>query len=187
MGFAKIIRGAFVLGELERTYGVLFGPGLISAYEFEREYAQFPRIVVDPQVIEALRDYPVLRAHEYREEMDYISKYIKKDDDGVIFIDYLGGMADEADDPGDYLVFLKIHKKLVEQGLTKFEDNRRVRLKYLWLRKYHNAVVRTRLSDDQHEEFCITTADGTTDVPALIPAPVDKRSSKDDSAFLLEP
>lgn len=42
-----LIRGALIIGEIERTYGVLFGPGLISAYELEREQAQFPRIVVD--------------------------------------------------------------------------------------------------------------------------------------------
>jgi hypothetical protein len=31
-----LLRGAITIGEIERSYGVLFGPGLISAYELER-------------------------------------------------------------------------------------------------------------------------------------------------------
>src|SRR5881394_1122419 len=86
IGEGLLLRGALTIGEIERTYSVLFGPGLISAYELERHQAQFPRIVVDPNLFEALKEVPLLRAHEYSEEMEYISKWVKRDDDGVIFI-----------------------------------------------------------------------------------------------------
>jgi hypothetical protein len=36
---------------IERSYGVLFGPGLISAYELEREQALFPRIILDRKIL----------------------------------------------------------------------------------------------------------------------------------------
>jgi hypothetical protein len=101
LGEGFLIRGALILGEIERSYGVLFGPGLISAYELEREQAQFPRIVVDPKLIEAVKTNPLLRSHDYEEEMEYISRFIKRDDDGAIFIDYLGGMQDEVAEFGE--------------------------------------------------------------------------------------
>jgi len=168
IGDGLLLRGALTIGEMERTYGVLFGPGLISAYDLEREQAQFPRIVVDSDLIDALKEFPLLRRHEYDEEMDYISKYIKRDDDGVIFIDYLGGMQDEFSDGADYFTLLTAHKNLIEKGIAKFKDNQRVLFKYLWLKKYHNAVVQTRLTSDFHEEYYITLPDTAHEVPPLV-------------------
>lgn len=60
VGEGLLIRGALTLGMLERSYGVLFGPGIITAYELEREQAQFPRIVVSSDLIEALKVEPAL-------------------------------------------------------------------------------------------------------------------------------
>jgi hypothetical protein len=175
-----LIRGALTIGEIERTYGVLFGPGLISAYELEREHAQFPRIVVDPNVIEALKQMPLLRAHEYSEEMEYISKFIKRDDDGIIFIDYLGGMQGEGE-PEDYFAFLRVHKEFVEKNLAKFKDKRRVLAKHLWLKKYHNAVVRARLTKDFYEELLVSGTDTAPEVSDLMPRlPIDDEESSDE-------
>jgi hypothetical protein len=164
-----LIRGALIMGLIERTYGVLFGPGLISAYELEREQAQYPRIVVDPKLIEALKTNPLLRHHDYDEEMDYISKFIKRDDDGVIFIDCLGGKEDEASEFGGYVEFLMVHKRLIERNLVDFKSNKRVLPKHLWLRKYHNAVVQARLKPSAHEELLVKGCDDATDVPNLMP------------------
>jgi hypothetical protein len=177
-----LIRGALTLGNIERTYGVLFGPGLISAYELEQHHAQFPRIVVDPDLFEALKEVPLLRAHEYTEEMEYISKWVKRDDDGIIFIDYLGGMQDEGE-PGDYLAFLMVHKEFVEKNIAKFKDDRRVLTKYLWLKKYHNAVVKTRLPQQFYEELLVSGPDTTPDVPDLVPRlPIDDEKAPDDES-----
>jgi hypothetical protein len=160
-----LLRGALTMGMLERSYGVLFGPGIISAYDLERAEAQFPRIVVDSELIEALKLNPLLRAHEYEEEMKYVSKYIKRDDDGVIFIDYLGGVQDEAGE--EYLGFLRIHKRLVEGNMVKFKHNKRVLSKYLWLMKYHNAVVQTHCTTELHKELAVIGPEAASDVPLL--------------------
>jgi hypothetical protein len=97
-----LIRGALLIGPLERTYGALFGPGLISAYDLEREHARFPRIVVDAGLFEALKSERILRHHEeYNDEMEYISNFVRQDDDGVFFIDYLGGMQSDVNHPAD--------------------------------------------------------------------------------------
>ncbi len=159
-----LLRGALTLGMLERSYGVLFGPGIISAYELERDQAQFPRIIVEPSLIEALKTTPLLTAHTYEEEMTYISKFIKRDDDGIIFIDYLGSMQEEAE---DFLGALRIHKEFVEGNIAKFKESKRVLSKYLWLKKYHNAVVQSRLKPNFHKDLLVTEPDAASDVPLL--------------------
>ena len=159
-----LLRGAMTIGMLERTYGVLFGPGIISAYELEREHAQFPRIVVDSALIELLKTSPMLMAHPYEEEMEYISKFVKRDDDGVIFIDYLGGVQDETD---DYVGVLQIHKQFVETNIVKFKENKRVLSKYRWLKKYHNTVVQARLKPKVHADLLVREPDSMPDVLPL--------------------
>jgi hypothetical protein len=183
VGENLLLRGALTMGMLERTYGVLFGPGIIAAYELEREQAQFPRIVVESDLIEALKVTPLLTAHPYEEEIKYISKFIKRDDDGVVFIDYVGGMQDEGTDPADWLEFLRVHKAFVEKNIAKFKEQKRVLSKYLWLKKYHNAVVQTRLKPGFYEEFLVNGPDTASDVPLLSPMvrPDHDESSDDES------
>ncbi len=38
------------------------------------------------------------------------------------------------------------HKMLIEKGLLKFAGNKKVLSKYLWLRKYRNAVIHAKLN-----------------------------------------
>jgi hypothetical protein len=128
-------------------------------------------------------EVPLLRAHEYSEEMEYISKFIKRDDDGIIFIDYLGGIQGEGE-PEDYFAFLRTHKEFVEENIAKFKDKRRVLAKYLWLKKYHNAVVQARLTRNFYEELLVTGPDTTPDVPMLAPLRTgDEESSGDDESL----
>lgn len=179
-----LLRGAVTLGMLERSYGVVFGPGIIAAYDLEREQAQFPRIVIEPGLFDALKDSPLLRLHStYEEEMKFISSFVKRDDDGVIFIDYLGGMQDECDHPADYFDFLEKHKKFVEKNLAKFKESKRVLYKYRWLKKYHNAVVQTRLKPGYYEEFLVDEPGSPLQVLPLSPLirPEPSESSNEDS------
>src|SRR6267142_1263956 len=78
-----LLRGAITIGEMERSYGVLFGPGLISAYELERDYAQYSRIIVDDRLLDMVKSKSSLKA---------LAKCSRLDDDGVMFLDYLGFM-----------------------------------------------------------------------------------------------
>lgn len=182
VGEGLLLRGSVTIGMLERTYGVLFGPGIIAAYELEREQAQFPRIVVSNDLIGALKNEPLLTSHPYEEEMKYINKFIKRDDDGVVFVDYVGAMQDEGADPGDWLDFLRTHQKFVEQNIAKFEGQKRVLSKYLWLKKYHNAVVQTRLRPGFYEDYLVNEPGACSEVPPLSPMirPAEDESSDDE-------
>jgi hypothetical protein len=156
VGEGVLIRGAVTIGELERTYGVLIGPGLIAAYDLEREQAQFPRIVIDPEVLRALKTTASLMHHpRYEDEIKYISDVIKRDDDGVVFIDYLGTMQTEGE-TADFLDFLSRHQQFIQKNITKFVNNKRVLSKYLWLKKYHNAIVKARLKRKFYKPLLVT-------------------------------
>jgi hypothetical protein len=168
-----LVRGAVTVGEIERTYGVLFGPGLISAYELERKQAKYPRIVVDRRLIEALKSNRLLRRYDYDREMKILSYCIRLDDDGIPFIDYLGFMQKVLRKNQDYYALVETHKKFIEKNMLKFEGNESVLSKYLWLRKYHNAVIRTKVNRELQKQFHIGMPDAIRDIPTLTSGPMD--------------
>jgi len=167
-----LLRGAVTFGDMERSYGVLFGPGLISAYELERDHAQYPRIIVDKRLIASLRNNSLLRRYSYEREMRLLSNCIRLDDDGLVFIDYLGFMRGALkSDLLSYHNLVETHKKLIEKNLIKFEGNRRVLSKYLWLRKYHNAVIRAKLGRDKQSNYYINMPEMSLEIRTLTPKP----------------
>jgi|SRR5580704_655887 hypothetical protein len=114
-----LLRGALTLGLLERTYKVLFGPGLIAGYELERHYAKFPRIILSPDLFRQNKATRLLWAHEFKEEMKYIGEYVKRDD-GVVFIDYRPGEKRAEPKPR-----LSIFCKLIRSSLSVGSTNTR--------------------------------------------------------------
>jgi hypothetical protein len=53
-----LIRGALTLGKLVHKEGIVFGPGLIRAYELESTTAIYPRVVLDVDVVTRLGELP---------------------------------------------------------------------------------------------------------------------------------
>ena len=136
-----LVRGALTIGNLVRSYNVVYGPGLIRAYELEHDHALFPRIVVDKLLLRELKANPALRHHDYETEIKEIRGLIRKDYDGVYFVDYLSAIESELRDHDTYFKFLSTHRELIKKGLRKFVNRKSIRRKYLWLRKYHNSTV----------------------------------------------
>jgi hypothetical protein len=138
-----LVRGGITFGDIVKSWGLLYGPGLIRAYELERE-ASVPRVLVDTRLLtKDLRTNSLLRNpdHDYKTEMKYIRRLIRRDTDGKYFVDYLRAIASEFDPPETYLQFLEFHRKHIVQGLAKFKGDKEVLRKYKWLRAYHNATV----------------------------------------------
>ena len=163
-----LLRGALTVGLLERTYKVLFGPGLIAGYELERDYAKFPRIILSPDLFQQNKATRLLWAHEFKEEMKYIGEYVKRDDDGVVFIDYLSTWREAGQTEASFIDFLQTHKKLIERGIDEHKGNGRVLQKYLWLRKYHDAVVRKRVGKRKRHECLVAVAEPVPEIPNLL-------------------
>lgn len=134
-----LVRGAVTVGNIVKSYREIYGPAILQAYELESRTAIFPRIVIDERILTELKRNILLRRHDFRTEMEYLSVFLHTDNKNVTFVDYLRGALSE--DPEGAPRFFVKHKELIEQGLWDFRRNRRIREKYRWLQRYHNSVV----------------------------------------------
>lgn len=75
------VRGGVSLGKVHFDDHTLFGPGFVRAYERESLFANYPRIVIDPFLIDqARKDLRLVSAqHVLEQELSYIRKNIRKD------------------------------------------------------------------------------------------------------------
>lgn len=153
------VRGGVSIGNVHVDDQTLFGPGFVKAYELESVYANFPRIVVDPTLIQQLqRDKRLVSAHNtLKDEFAYIIKNIRRESDGIYFIDYLRAFQTEIDEPENIPVFLRNHKELIVKNAGGATQLNSVSAKYLWLASYHNSVIREFKEEFwQREELEIT-------------------------------
>lgn len=156
------VRGGVTIGDVHFDEKTLFGPGFVRAYELESAFANFPRIVIDPELIQGLyMDKSLLSKHNtFSAELAQIGKMIQRDSDGLYFIDYLRAVQDEIDDPDDIPFFLRRHKAIIAANLKGVSKLNPVAAKYLWLAHYHNTVIQAFDEDFILQEgFGITAAE----------------------------
>lgn len=155
-----LLRGGLVVDEIHATRQMIFGPGLVAAYELEAGFARFPRIAIASSVLRALETNPLLRAahHDVATEQSYIRKLVRQGDDGVWFLDYLWASEHEADDPIDYPSFLIIHRNLIISGMTAEKRLTSTAQKYVWLARYHNHRI-VNLTDKWLNHFGLERRD----------------------------
>lgn len=128
-----LLRGALTVGLLYHEDRHVVGPAMVRAVEMEFKVACFPRVIVDPDVINLARRHR-REGHSPKDEEDYVRSFISKDKDGQLFIDYVSwdavvqhaGIEDEC-----YPQYIAKLAALIEAGLQ--HDDVRVAEKYLWL------------------------------------------------------
>lgn len=162
-----LLRGAITIGDMELSYGVLFGPGLISAYDLEREQALFPRIIVDRKFFETLQKERLLTGTRVKQLTRRLTKCLKRDDDGLIFLDYLGFAGHISKFDQAFLRLLMRHKELIQTNLKRFKNDKSVLSKYLWLGKYHNAFLRLNPRIKGQSKLYIDTVGDAARIPML--------------------
>jgi hypothetical protein len=154
LGEGILLRGAITVGDVEKSYGLLYGPALVKAYELEQKRAKYSRIIVDSEVVRQLKTNPALRRHDYKYEKKAIDAVLSRDADGELFIDYVRAIETEFDFPEEaYPLFLLQHRKLIKNGLARYRKNERIRAKYEWLQKYHNRTLESRYGLSGGEGF----------------------------------
>lgn len=143
-----LIRGGISFGEIyyNSNDGVVFGVGLNDAYKLESELANYPRIIIDPNILDELEDY---LDGDDKETIFNIMKCLSLDKDGVFFIDYLKqsmslqyfiqehyfGKVNE----NIFYEDMKAHKKLIIENIDMKMDLK-LQQKYNWLTSYHNEI-----------------------------------------------
>lgn len=137
-----LLRGAVTRGPLFHSKRHVVGPAMVRAYLMESKEAKFPRVIVDPQLIELARQHRS-EQHTPEEEEEYVRHFVKEDNDGRLFFDYVSwdsvveyaGADDEA--YGPYLARLST---VIEKGLRHEDPG--VAAKYLWLHQLYRASLR---------------------------------------------
>jgi hypothetical protein len=122
-----LCRGGIAVDKHFSNGSFTFSAGLIEAYSVESKTARYPRVVISPEVMDLV--YP---------EKNPLPSFLVEEDDGLLFIDYIG------------LTLRKRPKKLaasVTNVVTKLlgSDEPSVREKGLWLASYSDATMGTSL------------------------------------------
>jgi hypothetical protein len=159
------LRGGVSVGEAFFEESRAFGPGFVRAYQLESSVAVYPRIVVGPEVFEALRSDPRLSAdqHDAADEIHYQKRLLRMGDDGLWFVDYLRAMDSELDEPLDYPGMLLRHRNAIISRGNEAPPASAALSKYLWLARYHNSTCRNRYGQNTTANLLI--ADG--EIPGL--------------------
>jgi hypothetical protein len=129
------IRGGIAIGDLYMDDSLVFGQGLLNAYDAETRLARDPRVILDSSAVQ----YVELHLSYYG-SVEWSPQYrrLMRDADGQVFLNYLDGILIAAEEDGPYEEILLEHKVIVEQRLQEFGDNPRVWSKYSWAGNYHN-------------------------------------------------
>jgi hypothetical protein len=145
-----LLRGGITVGDVALSYGQLFGPAVIRGYELESQVAKFPRIVVGQEVLDEVKQNPVLWIHDRDTELQAVTDLLRRDCDGEYFVDYLRVVESEMNDPTQYAGFLEKHKEIIEKGLRRYKANTSVLPKYKWLREYYRQTLKDWREQRRH-------------------------------------
>lgn len=137
-----LLRGAVTIGQLYHEDRHVVGPAMVAAVEMESKIACFPRVIVDPAVIQLARRHR-REGHSAHDEEQYVRSFISEDTDGLLFIDYVSwnsvvavaGAEDEY-----YPEYLGRLSTLIGTGLA--HKDVRVVEKHLWLHRRYVEVLR---------------------------------------------
>lgn len=149
------LRGAITAERLHINDGIVFGPGLVDAYELESRHAVYPRILIDDRLMTLLSEFPNLLGamhHDYETDVDYIEAMSCLDFDGLRFVDYLSVSQDSYDDAAGFCDFLGVHCDVTAAAAQAAASVPSVLSKYHWVASYHNSVV-NRIADAFFEGF----------------------------------
>ncbi len=128
-----LLRGAVTVGPLLHTSDHLFGPAMVKAYELESKTAKYPRVIVDEEVFEVARQSRS-KLHDPDEEEGYVKAFLRTDEDGLHYLDYVSWSAVVATigaDADSYCPYLERLSSLIGVGISHSAP--RVQEKYLWL------------------------------------------------------
>jgi hypothetical protein len=128
-----LCRGGIAVNKHFSNGSFTFSAGLIDAYRIESKAARYPRVVISQQLLLLL----------FPEKIE-LPPFLIKEDDGLLFIDYVG------------LTMRKKPKKLTESInnlVSKLLENKdsSVKEKGLWLAAYSDAILGTSLKKPKFE------------------------------------
>ena len=137
--FDFALRGGMYVGELYIDDTIVWGTGLIQAYQIENDLAIYPRVIVSQTVID---EYDACL-----EKSINILALIKQDKDGYWFVDFLNAIP-------NLRIIPQISEDLVRKSMQLVSANDRVKQKINWLISYFNSHCH-KYKDRGDYEKCI--------------------------------
>jgi hypothetical protein len=130
-----LLRGGVVIGKLIHEENIILGPAMNDAYDLESKSALYPRITIDPDVME-------MSARENNLEdglfavKDYNSNTCEADFDNTYYIDYFSDVKHYLDGEDEQLYYRNL-RALIRNGVKRKDIG--IRMKYMWMLRKFNA------------------------------------------------
>ena len=155
------IRGGLTIGDVHQGNNIVFGPAMVRAYDLESSFANYPRIVIGPEVFKALHSDTRLHAqhHKIEDELEYIDQLVRKGDDGLYSIDYLGNVRYNMNSPELFPEYLADVKKEIVSQAVAAASNLSILQKYIWMANYLNEVAAKHPDCAKNNQVLITPKD----------------------------
>jgi len=135
-----LFRGGITSGNIHAENGIIFGQGLIDAYELESKIARFPRILISDKLLKRL-NYPLLSKHDRYPYHQYLRRF----DDGCVgfhqmaYFEVLQNWVKMSD--SILVSSLGRIKSTIIKGLDSTFEIPSVYEKYRWLKYEYNQLV----------------------------------------------
>lgn len=155
------LRGGMSIGEVYYDEFQVFGPEFVRAYELESSLANYPRAIIDPElVLQATIDKRLLSDDSnLSEEFEFINSQVHQEADGIYFINYPQILFDNFDQKNIIQSIEKI-RDFISKNLKDKKSLDGVTRKYLWLAKYFNSFIEDNFtSNDEQQDYLITNID----------------------------
>lgn len=134
-----LVRGAITAGKLIHNDKLVFGPALNEAAEFEK-LAMYPRVILSQEII-VLGKNRHASHHSSADEEKSIMSLLKKDLDGMFYIDYFAVSPGEFDEEWDGLYNHMIELRELIKRLSQLTRSPSIKLKHSWMRQKFNDVA----------------------------------------------
>ena len=134
------LRGGITIGELFIDDSVVWGTGLIEAYQIENSLANYPRVIVSQKVNDEYENC--------QEKSLNLFAMIKQDVDGYWFVDYLTAV------PNIQLI-PKISASLAHKAALHANENDRVKQKINWIISYFNSYCHQLKDRGDYEKYIV--------------------------------
>ncbi|WP_429912092.1 hypothetical protein [Glycocaulis sp.] len=115
MQIGCLCRGSVVVGNLVHNENMVFGRGLVSAHDFENRLAKYPRIVLDDNIVDMVRQLTP------EDTLGAMKRKLFRDFDGMYCMHYLNDLADI-----DINIPIKENPKLIVAYTTSYYMNKSI-------------------------------------------------------------
>ena len=118
-----LLRGSIVYGKLIHNKDIIFGSGLIEAYNREKLIAKYPRVIIDKAIVDDLKEL------SHKKVTFPLEDIISYDNDGLLYIDIFKNMRNYVDSFWEYIqILISLTNILID-----IMDNPILQEKYIWL------------------------------------------------------